>query len=64
MSIDLTYDFIAIDEFALNKPPFTLHVLITNFVTMRKIMVIYQKILVNLYIKSLILLNLTNSLNL
>jgi hypothetical protein len=31
MSIDLTYDFIAIDEFALNKPPFTLHVLITNF---------------------------------
>lgn len=31
MGNDFTYDFIAIGEFALNNPPFTLHVLITNF---------------------------------
>jgi hypothetical protein len=31
MGDDFKYDYISVKEFELNKPPFTLHVLITNF---------------------------------
>ena len=42
MGNDLTYDFIDMAEFEINKPPFILHVLITNFRDNRYLQICYN----------------------